>query len=1019
MNTILSEKEYQAYILDKLEQNNGYLIRSDKDFDPAFAMDRALLIQFLEDTQPKAMERLRKIYKADTEETIAACINMAATQRNGSLIGILKHGVEISNTHLDLMYTKPATDYNKDLVERYNHNVFSVMEEVWASPKERVDLVVFLNGLAIMTFELKCEMSGQTYENAIYQYRTQRNPKDRLFQFKAGAIVHFAMDLQEVYMTTELKNEGTRFLPFNMGNGIGVNAGKGNPVFDDRYSVSYMWDEILQKDTVIELIAKFIFIEITEKKLPNGKKDKRETLIFPRYHQLDCVRKILDDVKINETSQNYLIQHSAGSGKTNEIAWLAHRLASIHTDDNRNIYDNVIIVTDRIVVDRQLQDAVRRIDHQNGMIKVMDDKCTSQDLKKALEGNTKIIATTIAKFLYIVDTVKSLSDKHFAVIIDEAHSSTAGKDMAAVNKALGSGPDNGSDQYQMDVEDLISDEIAHSGKQSNVSMFAFTATPKPTTLQIFGRANKKGQREAFHTYSMKQAIEEGFILDVLQSYTTYQTFYQINKAIEEDPKYKNNLAKKKIARFIALHDTNIAQRVEIIIEHFRDTVQGLLKGDAKAMVVTSSRAEAVKYTLAFQDYIKRHGYAGMHALVAFSGKVPGKDVDKIYDGTEFTESSMNGFPEEQTPIKFNTPDYQVLIVANKYQTGFDQPKLCAMYVLKKLNGVAAVQTLSRLNRIYDDKKVFVLDFVNKAEDIEKAFEPYYTTTLLTNTVTPESVYDLQDKVDEYNILDWDDIETFIEVLHDPNKTDAEKRTTVNGCLQRAKKRYDRFDEKRQRECYLTLRKFVRFYEFLLLISSFEDVDLHKKYKFLTYLVSYLKVNTGGNGFNLDDKIRADGFYQKLTGTTTPTIQPKPEVRLPMADINLTEDEEKELSVIVDEINAKTALNLDNDQAVQALMQIQGIMDQDEALKGSMAANTESDFQFAYLDKADDALVEGLNTNEKLFTLLLNDEALKRRTFGILANDMYRRYQRKVKMGSFASDTAVSTAMAADETVMFK
>lgn len=993
MNNIQTEKEFQAYILDKLKTNNGYIIRDDKHFDRTLAMDKELLMQFLEVTQPKAIEKLRKIYKDTLMDTIAGCVNTAATQKNGALIGLLKHGIDISNTHLDLMYTKPATDFNKDLISKYNSNIFSVMEEVWASSTERVDLVVFLNGLAIMTFELKCEMSGQNYEDAIKQYRMQRNPKDRLFQFKAGAIVHFAMDLNEVYMTTKLDNLKTVFLPFNKGNGIGVNAGKGNPVYDDRFPVYYMWDEILKKDMVIELISKFIFVEVSEKENPKtGKVTKKETLIFPRYHQLDCVRKILEDVKINETSQNYLIQHSAGSGKTNEIAWLAHRLASLHTDDNRNIFDNIIIVTDRIVVDRQLQDAVKRIDHQNGMIKVMDDKCTSQDLKKALEGNTKIIATTIAKFLYIVDTVKSLSDKKFAVIIDEAHSSTAGKDMAAVNKALGSGVDYEHDSFQMDAEEMITDEIAKSGKQANVAMFAFTATPKPTTLQIFGRANTKGQREAFHTYSMKQAIEEGFILDVLQSYTTYKTFYKINKTIEDDPAYKNNAAKKKIAKYVALHDTNISQRVEIIIEHFRDTVSKELGGQAKAMVITSSRAEAVKYSQAFQDYIDRHGYAGIKALVAFSGKVLGKDVDKRFNGSEFTESSMNGFSEERTPKEFDSDKYQVLIVANKYQTGFDQPKLCAMYILKKLAGVNAVQTLSRLNRTCHpyDKKVFVLDFVNTADEMEKAFEPYFTTTLLENSVSPESVYELQGKVDDYGILDSDDIELFTEVLLDPNKTNAEKRTAVNGCLQRAKKKFEVFAKEKQKECFSSIRKFIRFYEFLLLIASFDDTALYKKYKFLTYLVSYLKVSGGGDGFDLDGKISADGFFQKNTGTVKKDIVAKPEVRLAMSAINLTEDEEKVLSVIVDEINAKTSLNINNDQAVKALMQIQGIMDQDETLKGSIAVNTEEDFHRAYLDKVEDALVKGLNTNEKLFTLFLNNPDLQRRTFGILASDMYRK-----------------------------
>lgn len=990
MNQILSEKEYQTFLLNKLKDENGYLIRKATSYDRLYAVDKDLLIQFLDDTQPKKMEQLRKVYKAETEDTIVAAINTAVTQRNGSLINSLKHGIEISSTKLDLMYTKPATTFNKELNENYQKNIFSVMEEVWISDKERIDVVIFLNGLAIMSFELKCNMAGQDYTNAINQYRTERNPKNRLFIHKAGTLVNFAMDLNEVYMTTNLNGTSTVFLPFNMGNGEGINAGAGNPIFEDKFSVFYMWEKILKKDMILELIDKFIYIETIEKEDPvTGKKSKKENLIFPRYHQLDCVKKVLDDVKVNKTSQNYLIQHSAGSGKTNEIAWLAHRLSSLHTDSNENIFDNIIIVTDRIVVDRQLQDAIRKIDHQPGLIKVMDDKCTSADLAKALNGNTKIIVTTIQKFPYITDQVKKLSGKSFAVIIDEAHSSTSGKDMAAVFRSLGNDVDYEADDFNMDAEDLIMDEISRSGKQENVAMFAFTATPKATTLQLFGRVNRYGKREAFHIYSMKQAIEEGFILDVLQSYTTYKTFYEINKAIEEDPKYKNNAAKKKIARFIALHETNISQRVEIIIEHFRLNVMNELGGQAKAMVVTASRAEAVKYRQAFEDYITRKDYKDIHALVAFSGKVK---LDRN-DDYEYSESSMNGFSEDKTAKVFDEGDYQVLIVANKYQTGFDQPKLCAMYILKKIRGVNAVQTLSRLNRTCFpyDKKVFVLGFVNDYEDINKSFEPYYTTTMLVNTVTPEAVYDLENKVDDYNILDYDDILDFNDVLYSDQKP-AEIKAKVNSYLLKSKKLFECFDEKKQKECYLTLRKFVRFYEFLLLVSSFEDVDLHKKYNYVSYLISYLKVKSDGTGFNLDDKIKAEHFVQKNTGTHKQEIKPQPNVKLAMTEINLTEDEEKKLSEIIAEINSRAGKNYDNDVAVKAMLQIKDILLKSEELKASALVNDQNNFEFTYFDNIDDALVEGLSQNQDFFTLLLNNDEIKKEVLGVFASEIYRSFR---------------------------
>lgn len=704
MNNIVSEKEYQKYILERL-QENGYIVRPTTAFDKSFAIDRELLFKFLNDTQPSTMDALKKIFKDKLEETIVNFINSEMTKSRGSLLSVLKHGVELANYKLNLMYIKPATTFNKELLENYNKNIFSVMEEVWASDKERVDVVTFLNGLAIMSFELKCNFAGQSYEDAIYQYRTERNPKTRLFLFKAGCLVNFAMDLNEVYMTTKLDGQATFFLPFNMGNGEGISAGKGNPLYEDKYSVSYMWEDILTKETVLDLINKFIFIETKEfTDEITGKKKVKETLIFPRYHQLDVIRKLLADVGINKTSQNYLIQHSAGSGKTNSIAWLAHRLSSLHDADNKIIYDNIIVVTDRIVVDRQLQSSILGIEHKTGLIRVMDDKCSSADLAIALKGNTKIIATTIQKFPYIVDSVSGLKEKKFAVIIDEAHSSTSGKDMSAITMTLGAGEADIDTEGALDSEDIIVDEISRNGKQPNVSIFAFTATPKPTTLQLFGKVNAKGQREAFHIYSMKQAIEEGFILDVLQNFTEYKTFYQINKEIEEDPRCKTVEAKRQIARFVELHETNIAQRIEVIIEHFRTTVMNELGGMAKAMVITQSRASAVKYRQAFEDYIQRKGYKNIHALVAFSGKVKLPDSEK-----EYTESSINGFSEDKLTKEFEKDDNRVLLVANKYQTGFDQPKLCAMYVLKKLRGVNAVQTFSRLNRIFPpfEKKTFI------------------------------------------------------------------------------------------------------------------------------------------------------------------------------------------------------------------------------------------------------------------------------------------------------------------------
>ncbi len=987
MNNILSEKEYQRYIIDELVKNSGYVERKATSFDRAFAMDREMLFKFLWDTQEDIMTNLRKIYKDKLEETVVNFLNTEITKAKSSLLSVLKHGIELNNYKLSLMFTKPATTFNKELLENYEKNIFSVMEEVWASDKERVDLVIFLNGLAIASFELKCEMAGQTYEDAIYQYRTERNPQNRLFLFKAGCLVNFAMDLNEVYMTTRLNKDATFFLPFNIGNGSGVDAGKGNPAFEDKYSVSYMWEDILKKDTLLDLISKFIFIQVKEETDElTGKKKVKESVIFPRYHQLDVIRKLIADATENHTSQNYLIQHSAGSGKTNSIAWLAHRLSSLHDADNKIIFDNVIIVTDRVVVDRQLQAAVMGIEHKAGLIRVMDDKCTSGDLKTALEGNTKIIATTIQKFPYIVDSVKGFKDKKFAVIIDEAHSSTAGKDMSAITMTLGKGEVEIDTNATVDAEDIIVDEIARNGKQANVAMFAFTATPKPTTLQLFGKVNTKGQREAFHIYSMKQAIEEGFILDVLQNFTEYKTFYQINKEIEEDPRCKTVEAKRQIARFVELHETNIAQRIEVIIEHFRTTVMGELGGMAKAMVITASRQSAVKYRQALEDYINRKGYTDIRALVAFSGKV------SMDDGKEYTESSMNGFSEDRLTKEFDKDDYKVLLVANKYQTGFDQPKLCAMYVLKKLRGVNAVQTLSRLNRICPpfEKKTFILDFVNKYEDIVDAFKPYYTTTLLANSVTPSAVYDLEAKLDGYTVLDPTDIDCAVTYLYEGEANAAIKKK-LNFYFKRAKNRIEQYDILKQLEIVAVMRHFIRFYEFLIQVSCFEDVELHKKYLFVNYLMAYIDIKHPGGGYNLDGKIKASNFVQKKGEEhTQEKMVSDPIIKLPMADtITLPEDKQERLSVIIAEINSKTGKTYDNDVAIKAMLQIRDLLLKSDKLRMSAKNNTIQDFEFSYFDDIDDALIEGLSQNQDFFSLLLNNEEIKKQVLGIFTEEIYK------------------------------
>ena len=991
---LLSETDYQRYVIDYLVENNGYVERKNDNFDRLFAMDRELLFKFLDATQPQTMAALRKVYKQDTEETIVQVINNECTSKNGSLVKVLKEGVDVGNgsTHLDLMYTKPATSFNNELTRKYEQNIFSVAEEVWANDEERIDLVIFLNGMAIMSFELKCNEAGQTYEDAIVQYRKQRDPKSRLFLFKAGTLVNFAMDLNEVHMCTKLDREKTYFLPFNQGNGEGVNAGKGNPLREDDYPVCYMWQDVLTKDSILELIKKFIFVEIKDKKNEDGKTvkgAKQENLIFPRYHQRAAIQSLLADVKVNGSSQNYLIQHSAGSGKTKTIAWLAHRLTSQHSDDNKQIFDQIIIVTDRIVVDSQLQRAVLSLDHQSGLIKVMDETCSSTDLAKAIDSKTKIIATTIQKFPFAMEKVADNKHKTFAVIIDEAHSSTAGKEMAAVTKTLSKA--NLDDDAT--AEDAIVDEIKRQGKQPNISIFAFTATPKPTTLQLFGKLNKQGKKEAFHIYSMKQAIEEGFILDVLQNYTTYNTFYVLNKEISEDPKCKTNDAKRQIARYLDLNETNVAQRTEIIVEHFRQFVMSELGGQAKAMVLTRYKENALTYYKAFKAYIEKKKYSDLDALVAFSGKVKLDGCDET-----FTEVNINGFAEEQLPAKLDTSDYQILIVANKYQTGFDQPKLCAMYILKSLSGVNAVQALSRLNRICPpyNKKTFILDFVNSYEDMKKAFSRYYTTTILSNTVNSSSIADIEAKMDGYYVIDPLDIESCAQLMMKKSITAAEEKH-LNFIFGKTEKVLKKHDFEKQKEILTTMRHFVRFYEFLLQATCYEDVELHKKYLFVSTFIDYVNIGHPGVGYDLKGKVKAANFIQKKDKEhKDEPLGSNPTVKLPTADVfGLSKDKEKKLSEIIAEINAKTGKGYDTSIVVKSLMQIRDLMMKNKKLKTSAKNNSPEDFSFTFFDSVDQVLIDGLEQNSDFFTLLLNNDEVKHQVLGAFVNEIYRGLRQSV------------------------
>ena len=972
--------DYQKLILDELVKKNGYILRkSDTCYNQAFAMDTELLFKFLYSTQADKMEKLKKIYKTNFESTVLNVINNDICAKNGSLIDSFKNGVEFDNgTTLDLYYPKPETTLNPITIENYNNNIFSVMEEVYHKDKERIDLVIFLNGIAIFAFELKCNTTNQDYKDAIIQYKNTRDATTRLFLYKKGVFAAFAMDLNEAWFTTKLNGKSSYFMPFNKGD----NYGAGNPHNKNGINVSYIWEDILTKETISLLITHFIFVQYSEETdADTGNKIKKESLIFPRYHQLRAIRRICADVKENLSERNYLIEHSAGSGKTNTIAWLAHILSQVHDANNNGVFDTVLIITDRIVVDRQLQDAVLGVKHKLGTVKVMDDKCDSGDLEQALKGNTRIIVTTIHKFFYILGSklLQNLGSKRFAVLIDEAHQSTEGSLMQAVTTVLA-----GDEDDDITVEDKIVEEINKTGKQSNVSMIAFTATPKGDTLQLFGTLNAEGKKEAFDIYSMKQAIEEGYILNVLNNYTTYKTFFELNKNIADDPELKSLAAKRKILQFIDEHPTNIAQKVRIIVEHFRENIAYRLDGKAKAMVVTSSIKAAIEYRQEFDRYIAENNYDDIKALVAFSGS-------KTIGGETFTEVSMNGgIPEEQLRLEFDKSCYQVLLVANKYQTGFDQKKLCAMYIDKKLRGVAAVQTLSRLNRIYPpyQKETFILDFKNDYEDIKSAFDKYYKDNVLREPIRPADIRSLYSAIEKYDILDDDDIEKFNEYLYKEKRNNNDKQamwSLLDNALRKIMKR----PEKNRAEIKSTIRKFLKGYSFLIQVTCYENVELHKKYNYLSYLIKEIEIGSG-NDFDVADKITVSDFRQEKSGEiTVTTLDGNSEITIKKpVPTSIIEDTKKKLSVILEELNAQYGKDFTLDVASQALLQIRSQLINDETLRQSAVSNSFDDFKFSFDDHVDDALTEGYESNKDFFEFLLNNENEKNRLLHVFMREIY-------------------------------
>ncbi|MCR6106872.1 type I restriction endonuclease subunit R [Salipaludibacillus agaradhaerens] len=983
-----NEKALEDVIEAYLLEDSGYTKGFPSNFDAELALDPPTVISFIKATQPKEWQKLESFHGADTESKVIQRL-VQVLGRDG-MLKVLRKGFDFYNVRIKMAYFKPASGLNPETAERYNKNILSVTRQVYYSTRNRnsLDMVLNLNGLPIATVELKNQFTTQTVEHAKKQYRQDRDPKETIFQFQKRALVHFAVDTDEVYMTTELKGKSTFFLPFNKG----YNKGAGNPTDPEGgFRTSYLWREVWQKDSMLEIIQRFLHLQV-EEKIVDDKKIVKEKMIFPRYHQLDVVRKLQEDVYQQGPGKNYLIQHSAGSGKSNSIAWITHRLSNLHNQQDQLVFDSVIVITDRRVLDKQLQDTIYQFEHAQGVVRKIDQD--SRQLSEAIKSGAKIIISTIQKFTYIVEQVEEQAGKNFAIIIDEAHSSQTGESASALKEVLAAKSleeaqalQEELDEARDETEERILKTLSKRGQQSNLSFFAFTATPKAKTLEMFGQKGSEGTPEPFHLYSMRQAIEEGFILDVLQNYMTYKTYFKLAKMVQEDPEMEKKKANRAIARFVSLHPHNLGQKTEVMIEHFRRVTMHKIQGRGKAMVVTSSRLHAYRYKIEFDRYIKRMGYTDLRTLVAFSGSI------QEDDGEEYTEEKINSIKENELPEKFSSDDYQVLIVAEKYQTGFDQPLLHTMFVDKKLSGIQAVQTLSRLNRTQPGKlDTFVLDFVNEAEDIQKAFLPYFEQTMIEKETDLHLLYDLKSKLDDYQIY-WDsEVDAFSKAFFIPsNKQRKEDLGKLHRYVDPAVDRYNEKPEDEQDEFKSSLTSYVRLYSFISQISPFQSVELHKLHAYGQLLLKKLPKQGDAGGLSLDNEVELEYYRLEETGKGSISLvqenQPKLKGITDAGAGSRPEDEEVALSTIIEVLNERFGTEFSGADKL-FFDQIEEDMMEDEDIQQSAKNNTKDNFKYVFDEVFLNKAIERMGQNQEIFAKLMDDPSFQSTVKAWLLDSVY-------------------------------
>jgi len=985
MTVDYTEYAFETTIEQQLLRAGGY-IKGNKDaFDRERCLDPTVLIPFIKETQAAEWEYLTNLRKEHAEETLLDDLSRALNSEHEGCLMVLRHGFKCFGKLFRVAYFAPASSMNPETKRLYEANRLTVTRQLQYSEKHNktLDLVLSLNGIPVATAELKNPMTGQTWRNAVHQYKNDRDPNDLIFRFGKRVLVHFAVDTDEVRMTTRLSGRNTHFLPFNRGDGTGA----GNPENPGGYKTAYLWEQVLERDSFMDILARFVHLQVDEKRV-GGKKIKSEAMIFPRYHQLDSVRKMVLDAGVAGTGNNYLVQHSAGSGKSNSIAWLAHRLASLHNDCDEKVFDSVIVITDR--------------------------RDTKQ-LVLALAKGVPIVISTLQKFSFIVEQIQKLHKnnggsydlladdgilpaRNYAVIIDEAHSSQGGesatdlKGTLAATQIRSAAEKYAAEHNLPDYEEQILRTMAERGHQPNISFFAFTATPKYRTLEVFGKPGVDGKPEPFHLYSMRQAIEEEFILDVLKNYTTYKTYYRLIKSIEDDFEVDKKKAARALARFMSLHPHNIAQKTEVMVEHFRAFVCHRIGGRAKAMVVTSSRLHAVRYKREFDKYIAEKGYTGIKTLVAFSGTVSDPDIP----GNEYTEVGMNdGIREKELPERFASDEYQVLLVAEKYQTGFDQPLLHTMYVDKRLSGVQAVQTLSRLNRTHAGKEdTFVLDFVNEPAEILAAFQQYYEQATIGERAEPRQLYELQAKLDAEQVYYKAEVEEFCRVFYKPriNPTPAD-HAKMNACIDPAVNRWLGLDKDVQEEFRKVLVAYRNLYAFLSQVIPFQDSDLEKLYSYIRFLLTKLP---GGDRdvYNLDDEVALK--YYRLQKISEGVIDlhagdPPPIPGPTSVGTGVSHEEMIELSQLIDILNERFGTEFKPaDQLF--LDSIREDAAADTTLRQAAMANTIENFGYVFLKALEGLFIDRIDQNEEITAKFMNESEFQK----VVSQDLLKKVYEQIR-----------------------